>query len=112
MVDFYDFMNAVDSIATMCNFVGGKDYVNNAEINALAEGLRSRSMQYTRTLVFDGEQIRCDDWDVVIHCGSYGHEKGLLEIMYPTGEIEGNLTAEAILAWFDATHNWTAMEDN
>ena len=112
MVNSYDFMNAVESMAAMYNCVGGNDYVNNAEINALAEGLRSRSMQYTRIPIFDGEQIRCDDWDVVIHCGSYGHEKGLLEIMYPTGEVEGHLTAEAVLAWVDATHNWTTMEDN
>lgn len=109
MVNSYDLLNAAKSMSAMCNFIDGNDYVNNAEMNALEEGLRKRDEEYQRIRIFDGEQIRCRDWDAVIHCGSYGHEKGLLEIMYPSGEVEGYLTAKNILSWFDATHDWTTM---
>lgn len=38
-------------------------------------------------------------WDVVCHRFSYGHEKGLLEIMAPfvDGDVEGWLTADDII---------------
>lgn len=38
-------------------------------------------------------------WDVVCHDYSYGHEKGLLEIMAPfiDGDVEGWLTADDII---------------
>jgi hypothetical protein len=42
------------------------------------------------------KNFRCD---VICHCGSYGHEKGLLETMGLTtnpDDVEGYLTAETV----------------
>ena len=52
-------------------------------------------------------QIRCDGWDAICHYGSYGYEKGLLEIMGglvsdDQAIVEGWLTADEIIARLEA----------
>lgn len=77
--------------------------INLDEMVKLAVGLDKKGIQFTAHTMFGGMQIICDDWDAICHCGSYGHEKGLIEV---TGSIvrsdddtvEGYLTAETILA--------------
>ena len=110
--DFNELIDALDSITAMFHndeedYDEGR-YVGSCELNKLAEGLTQRHEAFDRKRIFDGEQIRCDDddWDAVIHCGSYGHEDGLLEIMYPNGEVEGYLTADEILNWLDEYKKW------
>lgn len=74
-----------------------------AEMDKLAEGLTAKGIPFTRENYFNGEQIICDGWDAVCHDCSYGHEKGLLEIMGNIvdkecgDEVEGYLTAQDIL---------------
>ena len=72
------------------------------EMDKLAKGLDERNIPYIRRTCFDGEQIVCDSWDAICHRGSYGHEKGLLEIMgsivqNDDDDVEGYLSAEDIL---------------
>ena len=78
------------------------------EIRKLAKGLEERNIPYELKPLFDGWQIWCDDWDAICHSFSYGHEKGLLEIMgtlvdeEEVGDtVEGHLTAEEILRRID-----------
>ena len=78
-----------------------------AEMDKLAAGLTEKGIPFTYKPLFDGVQIRCSDWDAACHRFSYGHEKGLLEIMgsivQPADEdVEGWLTAEEILARLQA----------
>lgn len=74
------------------------------EIKKLADGLISKGIGFTFKCLYDGFQIVVDDWDwdVVCHGGSYGHDKGLLEVMGSISknenDVEGWLTAEDILA--------------
>ena len=73
-----------------------------SEIDKLEEGLKAMGKTYERRPLFDGEQIICGQWDAICHRYSYGHEKGLLEVMgLPAlcdDDVCGNLTAEEILA--------------
>lgn len=73
------------------------------EMDKLAAGLTEKGIQFTYKPLFDGVQIWCSDWDAVCHWFSYGHEKGLLEIMgsivqSDDDDVEGWLTAEEILS--------------
>ncbi len=73
------------------------------EMDKLAEGLKAKGMAYERRPLFDGEQIVCGQWDAICHRYSYGHERGLLEVMgLPSlcvdDSVRGWLTAEEILA--------------
>lgn len=73
------------------------------EITALAVGLKQKGIPFTQRRAFDGWQIICDDWDAVLHCGSYGHSKGFLEIFGSIvrneyDDVEGYLTAAEILS--------------
>lgn len=75
------------------------------EIRKLAKGLEERNISYKLKPLFDGWQIWRDDWDAICHSFSYGHEKGLLEIMGTLVDIEdtveGHLTADEILRRID-----------
>lgn len=78
------------------------------EIRKLAKGLEERNIHYELKPLFDGWQIWCDDWDAICHSFSYGHERGLLEIMGilvdedEVGDtVEGHLTAEEVLKKID-----------
>lgn len=73
------------------------------EIETLAKSLVKKGIPFTYRNLYNGKQILCEEWDAVIHSGSYGHDRGLLEIMGsivgPNGdEVEGYLTAEEILS--------------
>jgi hypothetical protein len=78
--------------------------LNFTEIEALAKGLIEKDISFLYRNLYDGKQILCEEWDAVIHSGSYGHTQGLLEIMgsivKPNNgdEVEGYLTAEEILS--------------
>jgi hypothetical protein len=78
------------------------------EISRLAQYLTVMGVPFTAKPLYDGYQIIVNDnngdyeWDAICHSGSYGHEKGLLEIMgsivnSPYDEVEGWLTAEEIV---------------
>ena len=80
------------------------------EMDKLAAGLTEKGIPFTYEPLFDGVQIQCSDWDAVCHRFSYGHEKGLLEIMGSIvqpgddgiDDVEGWMTAEEILARLQA----------
>lgn len=78
--------------------------INQDEIMALAFGLRERGIEFKARSFYNGMQILCDGWDAICHNGSYGHEKGLIEVMglpQCDGDVVGYLTAEEVLAMVD-----------
>lgn len=79
--------------------------INQNEMMALAFGLRERGIEFKARSFYDGLQILCDGWDAICHNGSYGHERGLIEVMgLPQcgDDVLGYLTAEEILNFLDA----------
>ena len=76
-----------------------------SEIAKLARGLKDRGIAYNMRAHIDGLQIVADEWDAVCSTGSYGAQRGLLEIMgsIATGNdhVEGYLTADEILRRLD-----------
>lgn len=73
------------------------------EADKLVKGLEDKDIDFDYHRCWEGVQISCDGWDAVCHSGSYGHEKGLLEIMGTIvqtvdDDVEGWLTAEEILS--------------
>lgn len=78
--------------------------INQNEMMALAFGLRERGIEFEAYSFFDGLQIRCDSWDAICHNGSYGHERGLIEVMglpQCDDDVIGYLTAEEVLEMVD-----------
>ena len=80
--------------------------IDQTEMMKLAFGLRDRGIDFNARSFFDGLQIVVEDgdWDAVCHSGSYGHEKGLIEVMgLPQCEddVIGWLTAEQVLKMVD-----------
>lgn len=78
------------------------------EADKLAKGLIEKGIAFEYHKCCDGIQICCNGWDAICHSGSYGHERGLLEIMgtivrVDDDEVEGNLTAEEILQRLNLT---------
>ena len=85
--------------------------INQNEMMALAFGLRERNIKFEVYSFFDGLQIWCDGWDAICHNGSYGHERGLIEVMgLPQcgDDVIGYLTAAEVLAMVDG--NWVDDE--
>lgn len=86
------------------------DTINQDEMMKLAFGLRDRGIEFKAQSFFDGLQIVVgDDWDAVCHRGSYGHEKGLIEVMgLPQCEddVLGWLTAEEVLKMVDEINTY------
>ena len=76
-----------------------------SEIAKLARGLKDRGIVYNMRAHVDGLQIVADGWDAVCFTGSYGAQRGLLEVMgrVITGndDVEGYLTADEILRRLD-----------
>lgn len=76
-----------------------------SEIVKLARGLKERGITYNMRAHVDGLQIVADGWDAVCFTGSYGAQRGLLEVMgsIVTGndDVEGYLTADEILRRLD-----------
>ena len=76
-----------------------------SEIAKLARGLKDRGIAYNMRAHIDGLQIVADEWDAVCSTGSYGSQRGLLEVMgsIATGNdhVEGYLTADEILRRLD-----------
>ena len=76
-----------------------------SEIAKLARGLKARGIEYSMRTRVDGFQIVADEWDAVCFTGTYGAQRGLLEIMgsIATGNdhVEGCLTADEILRRLD-----------
>ena len=78
--------------------------IDQNEMMALAFGLRERGIEFEIYSFFDGLQILCDGWDAICHNGSYGHERGLIEVMglpQCNDDVIGYLTAEEVLAMVD-----------
>lgn len=78
--------------------------INQNEMMALAFSLRERNIKFEVYSFFDGVQIWCDGWDAVCHNYSYGHERGLIEVMGlpQCGDgVIGYLTAAEVLAMVD-----------
>lgn len=77
-----------------------------SEIAKLARGLKDRGIVYNMRAHVDGLQIVADGWDAVCFTGSYGAQRGLLEVMgsIVTGndDVEGYLTADEILRRLDS----------
>lgn len=84
------------------------------EMDKLEDYLNAKDFNYIRKPLYDGEQIIVYNnkgvqlWDAVCHSGSYGHERGLLEIMGDItkkrlcdniilNDVEGYITAENII---------------
>lgn len=82
--------------------------IDQTEMMKLAFGLRDRDIEFNAWSFFDGLQIVVgDDWDAICHNGSYGHEKGLIEVMgLPQCEddVIGWLTAEEVLKMVDESN--------
>lgn len=97
------FENLVNSLIGMA-LASENDHLDMTEMDKLAAGLDAKGIPYTRRSLFGGQQIDCGEWDAICHSGSYGHERGLIEIMGSIvnpdagDEIEGYLTAEDILS--------------
>lgn len=75
------------------------------EMIKLALGLIERNIDFETGSFMNGLQIRCGSWDAICHDGSYGHEKGLLEVMglpQCDGDVIGYLTAEEVLEMVDS----------
>ena len=77
--------------------------INLDEMMKLAIGLNKKGLQFTAHTLLGGIQIVCNDWDAICHCGSYGHEQGLIEVAgsivkIDNDDVKGCLTAEEILA--------------
>lgn len=82
----------------------GIERINQNEMMALAFGLRERGIEFETYFCFDGMQILCDGWDAVCHNGSYGHKRGLIEVMglpQCDGDVIGFLTAKEVLKMVD-----------
>ena len=84
--------------------------IDQTEMMKLAFGLRDRDIEFKAQSFFDGLQIvvEDEDWDAICHSGSYGHEKGLIEVMgLPQCEddVIGWLTAEEVLKMVDELHS-------
>ena len=78
------------------------------EADKLVKGLIENGIEFDYYKCWDGVQVCCDEWDVICNSGSYGHERGLLEVMgtiaRPVGNyVEGYLTAEEILQRLNLT---------
>ena len=76
------------------------------EIARLARGLKDRGIAYNMRVRDDGLQIVAGEWDAICFTGSYGAQRGLLEVMGHTitgnYDGEGNLTADEILRRLDS----------
>lgn len=77
--------------------------INLDEMMKLVIGLDKKGLQFTAHTMLGGIQIICNDWDAICHCGSYGHEQGLIEVAgsivkIDNDDVEGCLTADEILA--------------
>ena len=88
------------------------------EMEKLEQGLIERGIDYTKRALHGGQQIIVEDmnWDAVCHEFSYGHERGLIEIMgsivdNDDDDVEGWLTAEEILARIDGEDDYEEEED-
>lgn len=110
-MNMFNAFEMLDSLATMIAYEdsakkSGSESLgpwNFNEITALAIGLKQKNIPFTQKRAFDGWQIICDDWDAILHCGSYGHSAGLLEIYgsivrNEDDDVEGYLTATEILS--------------
>lgn len=78
------------------------------EADKLAKGLIEKGIAFEYHKCCDGIQIYCSNgWDAICHSDSYGHERGLLEIMGTIvrvdDDVEGWLTAEEILQRLNLT---------
>lgn len=85
------------------------------ELQLLAIGLIKRGIQFEFREIFNGGQIIVYEkdskikraWDAICHDGSYGRERGLLEVMgdlvnEEAGDgVEGYLTAKEVLERID-----------
>lgn len=78
--------------------------INVTEMSKLAAGLALNGIPFSFKSLYDGFQIVAtkDDWDVVCHSGSYGHETGLLEglgkCFDEDGDVRGWLSADEALS--------------
>ena len=80
--------------------------IDQTEMMKLAYGLRDRGIKFSIENLYDGIQIVVGDgdWDAICHSGSYGHEKGLIEVMglpQCQDDVIGWLTAEEVLKMVD-----------
>ena len=79
---------------------------DSSELDKVARFLDLAHVEYKRAPLHDGEQIACEDWDVVCHKWSYGGEFGLLETygaIVPAGwydDVEGSMTAADVILRF------------
>ena len=104
--DTYDIYLSTTDYATYCKIKECIEQVlsedNKSEMDKLEDYLSENDYEFTRRPIFDGEQIvvykhRNAVWDAVCHKYSTGHEHGLLEVMWNTGETEGCLSADDII---------------
>lgn len=91
--------------------------INQTEMMKLAFGLRDRGIEFSVKSFYDGIQIVVGDWDwdAICHSGSYGHEKGLIEVMglpQCQDDVIGWLTAEEVLRMVDGLDSKTMDYDN
>lgn len=78
--------------------------IDQSEMLKLAIALTARGTKFIFRSFYNGLQILCDDWDAICHNGSYGHERGLIEVMglpQCDDDVIGYLTAEQVLNLLD-----------
>lgn len=77
--------------------------INFNEMVKLGAELMARGIEFTACAMSSGMAIVCNGWDAVCHDYSYGHEKGLIEVMgiMDNEDVVGWLTAQEILDWLD-----------
>lgn len=116
-VNFYDWSSLHPSIPKPSNFCGSyiDSHTNHIsckevhmdELNKLENWLKDNGYHYISKPKFSGGIVVVNDsdgnylWDAVWHEFSYGHEKGLLEVMGEAildhDDVEGYLTCEDIV---------------
>lgn len=81
-----------------------REFIAQNEMIKLAIGLHERNIDFNARSFYNGMQIVCDGWDAICHDGSYGHERGLIEVMglpQCADDVIGYLTADEVLKMVD-----------
>lgn len=93
----------------------GMERISQNEMIALAFGLRERGIVFEARSFFNGLSIVCNGWDAICHEGSYGHERGLIEVMglpQCEGDVIGYLTAEEVLEMVDTKDTYKSKAED
>lgn len=90
-------------LTEFCKFVGYMMANHDIKLHTIHDGVQAMCYAF-------GEQV----WDVVIHCGSYGHEDGLIEgymgpFVTEYDDVSGWLTAREAI---ELVEKWEAEHEH